>query len=190
MPETATHHNSATADNAEVVLLSRLLSDIGLRKRFCEDREQVVAELTDDATTATFLSAIDFTQLDAQAETLLGKRQHEIAELLPLTWRRLGNDARKLFREYAATSLWPEGHLRHLFDACAFVMWLRQSGWPSVDAEFNRISFAATGGRFAIRIVRETSRWLPGLQFLARTRSGRVRQLILRSCIMRRHDGR
>lgn len=190
MPETSTHCDPVVSDNVEVALLSRLLTDDGLRKRFCEDRERVVAELADDPATATFLSAIDGGQLDAQAETLLGKRQHEVAELLPQTWRHLGSDARELFRDYAANSPWPEGHLRHLVDACDFVSWLRQSGRAAVDSEFNRISFAATGGRFAVRIIRETSQLLPGVQFLARNRSGHVRQFILSCCGICRTGGR
>lgn len=160
-------------------LLARLLSDGELRRRFRDNREQVVNELTDCDSVAAFLLAIDSEQLDAQAETLIAKRQHEVASTLPGSWHKLGKDACSLFRKYAAESAWPEGHLRHLLDASEFGAWLGRTDRTPVIGEWNRVRFGTTGRRFALHIFRDAT-VLPTLQFLLRWGNGRVCNFMLR----------
>jgi hypothetical protein len=179
MSESSLGPGVGQSGHSEVALLSRLLSDSQLRQRFREDAQSVALELADDEADVTFLLAIDHAQLEAQAETLVSKRQHEVAQLLPLTWKQLGQEAAGLFRTYAAESAWPEGHTRHLGDAIEFGLWLsRRSQHEPVGSEWNRIRFAASGRRLAARIVRDR-RVRFGLQILVRQRNGRIRQLVL-----------
>jgi hypothetical protein len=76
--------------NDEVSLLARLLGDNELRRRFVDDSQRVAQELTDDPASMEFLMRLDPLQLEAQAETLIAKRQHEVAQFLPETWERHG----------------------------------------------------------------------------------------------------
>lgn len=164
--------------DATVSLMSRLLSDAELRRQFHEDRQSVVARLTDDPEAMAFLESVDSQQLDAQAETLISKRQHEVAELMPQTWLKLSDDAGPLFRNYVEQAPWPEGHLRHVLDALEFATWLSHSQHAVVGSERNRITFAASDGRFSIRLLRNDT-VLFGVQILMRQRSGRIRQSVL-----------
>lgn len=180
MPDSPAEQCAGHSARSQVALLSRLLSDSHLRQQFYEDRERVAVELADDDADATFLLTIDPVQLEAQAETLISKRQHEVAQLLPLTWKQLGHDAADLFRAYAAESAWPEGHTRHLLDAVEFGLWLsRRSQHKPVGLEWNRTRFAASDGDLAAHFVHERPMRF-GLQILFRQRSGQIRQLVLR----------
>ena len=161
--------------NPSVALMSLLLSDRELRERFRSNRQALVVELTDDPEAAQFLNSIDASQLDAQAETLISKRQHEVAELLPETWRQLGNEAARLFRTYADKAPWPAGHQRHILDAQSFAEWLSQSQQPVIVSEANRIRFIAANSRLAVHLIRD-ARTLVGVQVLMRQRNGRIRQ--------------
>ena len=83
--------------DANVALLAQLLSDRQLRIRFRENVDDMVRELTDDQAGRAFLRSLDHRLLEAQAETLITKRQHEVAQLLPLTWKQLAESAPSLF---------------------------------------------------------------------------------------------
>lgn len=169
---------SGAADDSEVDLLSRLLSDSVLRQRFRENSFDVIEELTDSAEAATFLSAINHEQLEAQAETLIGKRRHEVAQLMPLTFERLDGDADELFRSYVSDSPWPKGHSRHLRDAAAFGTWLHtRSPHEAVRIEWNRLCFAESGRTVSAHIMHHRPiRFV--VQLLIRKRNGRVRQFL------------
>ena len=92
----------------EVSLLSLLLGDVELRRRFIGNSQQVARELTDDPATIEFLMKLDHLQLEKQAESLVSKRQHEVAALMPVTWQQLGGTAVSRFRNFAAESSWPQ----------------------------------------------------------------------------------
>lgn len=165
--------------NDEVSLLARLLGDNALRRRFVADSQQVTRELTDDPDCTEFLASLDHLQLVNQAETLIAKRQHEVAQLLPETWKRPGGISASLFKSYAAESEWPGGHNRHLKDAESFGTWLvgRAKG-ELVMTELHRVRFLLSRRRLAVRIVRGC---LTGfrIQILFRQRSGHLRELTL-----------
>ena len=164
--------------NNEVLLLARLLGDAELRRRFAGNAQQVARVLTDDPDSIDFLTRLDSLQLESQAETLITKRQFEVAELLPTTWQRLGRAAASHFRNYAGESGWPEGYNRHIRDAHTFACWLsgRQLGELDI-AEWNRIRFRLTERRLAIRIVL-CGLMLPRLQILFQKQDGRIREVI------------
>ncbi|MGZ0172527.1 MAG: hypothetical protein ACKVHE_23555 [Planctomycetales bacterium] len=165
--------------DAEVAVLARLLSDVELRRRFVEDPERVALEITDAPLLVTFLVGLNPAQLEAQAVTLVSKRQHEVSELLPKTWRRLGATAASLFRAYAAGSVWPGGHTRHLQDAEAFARWLTTKADCRPEmAEWNRVRFALSGRRAEIRFVRGRGARC-GFQLLFRHSNGCLRELVL-----------
>ncbi len=160
--------------NDEVSLLARLLGDNELRQRFVGDSQLVARELTDNPGSIEFLMRLDHQQLECQAETLVAKRQHEVAELLPETWQQLGRTAVSRFRNYVAESSWPDGHTRHIRDADAFAGWLfdRQI-WELEIAEWNRLRFRLTERRLALRILTD-GLILPRLQILFRKKDGRI----------------
>lgn len=158
----------------EVALLARLLGDAELRRRFVGDSQLVARELTDDSATIEFLMRLDHRQLENQAETLVAKRQHEVAELLPETWQQLGRTAISRFRNYVAESSWPDGHTRHIRDADAFAGWLFDQQIRELEiAEWNRLRFRLTERRLTLRIV-TNGLILPRLQILLRKRDGRI----------------
>ncbi|MFT5095977.1 MAG: hypothetical protein ACKVII_20805 [Planctomycetales bacterium] len=165
--------------DANVALLAQLLSDRQLRIRFRENVDDMVRELTDDQAGRAFLRSLDHRLLEAQAETLITKRQHEVAQLLPLTWKQLAESAPSLFAAYVDESVWPEGHNRHLHDAECFGRWLAgRADSRLVRAEWSRVRFRISGSRVTIRIVRGgVLRY--EIQILFRRNSGQVRERIL-----------
>ena len=160
--------------------LTQLLSDPTLRQRFESDRCAVVNELGVSNEDAELLRRLDSQKLQQQAQELMHKRQSEVARLMPITWERLSDDARKLFRDYVDTTPWPCGHQRHLHDAAGFSGFLRtHTSGKTVKSECNWIEFRAGNRRFAIRFVRD----LPldgsercGIQFLYRNWQGHAKQ--------------
>ena len=190
MRESSASPGVGQSGHSNVTLLSRLLSDSQLRQRFRADPQRVAVELTDDAADVTFLLSLDHGQLEAQAETLVSKRQHEVAQLLPLTWKQLGHEATSLFRAYASKAAWPEGYTRHLCDAVEFGLWLsRRSQHTPVGLGWNRVRFAASSRRLAVRIIRDR-RVRCGLQILVRQRSERIRQFVLQPGLPWRREHR
>lgn len=167
--------------NDEVSLLARLLGDAEVRRRFVGDSQLVARELTDDPATVEFLMRLDHLQLESQAETLVAKRKHEVSQLLPETWERLGSSSASLFKSYAAESIWPDGHDRHLKDAESFGSWLvGRARSELVMTELHRVRFLLSRRRLSVRIVRGG---LIGfrVQILFRDRSAHVHELILGS---------
>jgi hypothetical protein len=155
-------------------VLGRLLADPALRAEFRRDPAATARRLDAD------LSAIDPDELERQAETLVDKRFHEVAKLLPRTIALQGGDAARIFAAHASL-FWPEGHRRHADDAVAFVRFLRERDFPWVRAEYTRLVFAMRGSRLSFRLVPDA--WVGGrarraLQILYRRR-GAVRSLAL-----------
>ena len=165
--------------DAEVAMLARLLSDVQLRRRFVDDPGAVALEMTDDPSLVEFLVSLDPAQLEAQAETLVLKRQHEVSALMPKTWQSLGATVVSLFRAYAADSVWPDGHTRHLQDAEAFGRWLAtQTDRQPVMAEWNRVRFALSRRRAEVRFVHSGGARC-GIQIMFRHSNGRLRDFVL-----------
>lgn len=152
--------------------LGRLLADPALREEFRRDPAGTAARL--DAT----LSGIDPAALEKQAESLVAKRLHEVAKLMPRTFERLGPAASGHFRGFAGTR-WPRGHRRHLEDAVAFGRFLRERGERGLcRSELNRLCFLHEGARWALRLVpdaRAGGRDRAALQVLWRDKRGAVR---------------
>jgi hypothetical protein len=157
-------------------VLGRLLADPALRAQLRRDPDAVARALDADAGA---LRDLELAALEQQAETLIDKRFHEVAKLLPLTMARLGGEARAAFEEHAARH-WPEGHRRHADDAAAFGRFLGERKLPSSASELNRLCFAMGTGRLSLRFVADA--WVGGrarraLQVLYRRR-GSVRSLV------------
>ncbi len=160
--------------------LTQLLSDPTLRDRFETDRCVVVDELGVGDEDAELLRRLDSQKLQQQAQGLMHKRQSEVARLMPITWERLSDEARKLFCDYAETTPWPSGHRRHFQDAAGFSEFLQtQTPDKTVKSECNWIDFRAGNGRFAIKFVRDLlldGNERCGIQFLYRNSQGHEKQ--------------
>ena len=129
--------------------LGRLLSEPAAREAhranpvaWCEavgvepDAREVVCEL-------------DPAELAVQAQVLLDKRRAEVAERIPRTAARLGDELAPLFQRYAPAT-WPRGHLRHLHDALGFLRFLQREAPASphsLDEAFLRADLARRQGR-------------------------------------------
>lgn len=109
-----------------VTALGRLLSSAAERRSYLEDPGAWVAPLgLPDPAERELLSSLDPAELEAQARVLVEKRAGEVAERLPRTRARLGEDFAPLFARFVELN-WPRGHLRHLHDALAFLRWLQR----------------------------------------------------------------
>jgi hypothetical protein len=108
-----------------VSALGRLLSRAEERRRFTEDRQAWVEALgLADLAERELLLRLEPSELEAQARVLIEKRAGEVAERLPRTRARLGEEFAPLFARFVELD-WPRGHLRHLYDALGFLHWLR-----------------------------------------------------------------
>lgn len=158
-------------------LLAQLLGEPDLRDRFRSDREAVfeALEVPDDVRRS--FETIDAEALDAQADSLVTKRLHEVADLLPRTFAALGHEAAPAFRSFAA-EFWPTGHRRHPRDAWEFCRYLTRTRPDVVDAvERNRVRFLADNRWFAVHLVRSGGHL--ALQWLAHRR-GRLHESVRR----------
>jgi len=104
--------------------LARLYTDAALRERFAAAPLAVGRELGLDAVEAAQLAWLSTAQLNLFANSLRGKRRHEVAKLLPLTCQLLGANFAALFERHADASL-PAGSKKHLADALGFAKFLR-----------------------------------------------------------------
>jgi hypothetical protein len=128
---------------------ARLLGSGELRTRFAENPQAVAAELGEPR-----LASLDPAELERQAATLVAKRRHEAAKLLPRTFEALGRDAAPIFEEFAA-GFWPEGATRHAQDASAFCGWLAARKDLRLDPEERlRLRFALGKQHVLLGLVR------------------------------------
>lgn len=67
---------------------------------------------------------LDSNELDRAAETLIRKRISQTRSLLPASCKLLGNEYRRLFREYAQSHHF-DGYRAILLDADGFATWIR-----------------------------------------------------------------
>lgn len=147
------------------LVLGRLLADADLRALLRRD-PSAAAEALDAS--PDDLAGLDADDLEAQAETLVGKRLHEVAKLLPRS------TTPELFRAHAA-AFWPRGHRRHLEDALAFARFLEDRGAPRSRSEIRRLRFAAGSGRWSAGFVSDAplgGRTRTALQVLWRSPRG------------------
>jgi len=164
--------------------LGRLLRDPKLRAAFRRDPHAAAARLGIRDSDREAVAALDADGVEAQARTLLEKRLHEVATLLPLTFARLGPEGSRRFLEHAQAE-WPEGHTRHLEDAASFGGLLEVGGDRRLcRAELNRVRFALGRSRFSVRAVRGVplgGRFRLAVQVLwqSRTRTPKERFLYL-----------
>jgi hypothetical protein len=106
--------------------LARIYTDSDLRERFFADPQAVGRQLGLASDESARLAQIPPQQAAYFAASLLNKRIHEVAKLLPLSARLLGQQFRKLFREYAQTGV-PSGTKKHTEDAISFAAYAERS---------------------------------------------------------------
>ena len=163
-----------------VTALGRLLRDPALRERFARDPAAGARALDVRDGDREALAGLDPAAVERQARTLVEKRLHEVARLLPLTFARLGAEARRRFLAHAP-SFWPTGHARHMDDAVEFARLLVSNGVEGVcRAEANRVCFSSQGRRLALHAVGDLpvgGRPRRALQLLYRGRGGATREL-------------
>jgi hypothetical protein len=131
-----------------VTALGRLLTEPGARDAFARDRAAWIRAAGVEVGAQTLLD-LDLGELSVQAQLLVDKRRGEIASWIPRTRTRLGESFVGHFARFAPTS-WPQGHLRHLHDALAFLLWLRTAAprTPhSLDEAYLRAHLARREGR-------------------------------------------
>ena len=170
------------SDRDLTTAVGRLLTDPVLRREFENSPVEVARKVAiRDVDREAFLS-LDPREVQAQAQTLLEKRLHEVARLLPVTFKQLDPRARTYFLDYA-NSRWPKGHARHLDDAVGFCHYLGEIGVMEVSrSEFNRVKFILERGRFSIHFVKDfpvNDRRRPALQILFRRHRRHMRQGVL-----------
>lgn len=137
-------------------ILGLLLQDSRLRKRLAKNRTAVMRELGAAQEQASFINGLNLQQLEAQAESLIRKRQYEASRVIPETWSRLGRHGQVHFRKYADQAPWPQGHRRHFIDAAMFCDVIKSIGLSGyLKSEHQRVAFLAGHQRFSIRIVND-----------------------------------
>ena len=171
------------ADRDLTAALADLLSDPALRRAYADDPAAVARQLgVGDADRPAFL-VLDRQGLEAQANSLVNKRLHEVTGLLPVTFTRLGAEAGRLFRAYADTQ-WPEGHTRHVTDAVSFCQYLKIIGLSDkvCGLELQWLTFRLSKRRISITWVNDIpvrDRLRPGLQILVRKPNRDIWQSVL-----------
>ncbi len=172
------------SDRDFTTALARLLTDRSLLESYRVDARETAERLSVRPSDVDAFLSLDAADLEAQAETLVRKRFHEVAGMIPETITGLGGreEARHAFEEYAATR-WPGGHRRHLADAVAFCAHLLGQERRTVcRAEYHRLRFVLCRRRFAIHLVRDLvvdGRARPALQILYGARGDSPRQIAL-----------
>ena len=124
--------------------------------------------------------ALDSIELDRAAETLVRKRISQTRSLLPESCKLLGNEYRRLFREYAQAHHF-DGHRAILHDADRFAKWLLRelssdrlkqiaSSHLRDALRWEQEICRARLSRIRIRILRVSNRWRLVLRFKDRLR--------------------
>ena len=143
------------SDRDFTTALARLLTDRSLLESYRVDARETAERLSVRPSDVDAFLSLDAADLEAQAETLVRKRFHEVAGMIPETITGLGGreEARHVFEEYATTR-WPAGHRRHLADAVAFCAHLLGQERRTVcRAEYHRLRFVLCRRRVAMHVV-------------------------------------
>ncbi len=162
--------NSTNAVN----ILSLLLSQSSLRKRFRENAHQLLDELEVQPEDRAVIESIHPDQLDLQSNLLIEKRMKHVKDFVPVTFCSLGNKAEEIFSCYAE-SFWPVSYRRHFEDTLHFLNFLKKNGESYDSSECNRMTFLHSGKRLAISflakaMVRGHNRMVLQVQYRWRTR--------------------
>ena len=104
-------------------VLARLYTNAPLRERFHADPLAVARELGFSDEEARRLAEVPPARLDSFARSLHSKRLGQVAKLLPLSRRALGQTFDEAFRRFADSYV-PKGTKKHLGDALAFADYL------------------------------------------------------------------
>lgn len=129
--------------------LGRLLSDPAARAAHRSDPMAWCEAVGVEPEAREVVCDLDPRELAVQAQVLIDKRRGEVAERIPRTAARLGEELAPLFQRYAPAT-WPRGHLRHLHDALGFLAFLQREeprAPHSLDEAFLRADLARREGR-------------------------------------------
>ena len=160
--------------------LGRLLTDASLRRGFRADPAGTADAMGVTMTDRRRIIELCIEDLETQANTLISKRFHAVAAILPQTMMALGEASFASFVPYA-NGFWPRGHLKHFEDAVAFGRFLQTRGVHQLNAlELNRVAFLVEQRRCALYWAPRAAvsgRLRHVLQLLFRKR-GQVRQVL------------
>ena len=150
---------------------TRLLIDANLRCRFRSNPDSVAHELAIGDSEKRLFVSLDPAELEAQAESLIRKRFHEVQQRLPKTCDGMGEHRLNVFRRYARQH-WPTGHERHHTDAVEFGAYLQglRTGLLFVP-EWNRERFTLSRKRWCVNLLRPNGNWVTrrfGIELLFR----------------------
>ncbi|HYO62387.1 MAG TPA: hypothetical protein VER08_01905 [Pyrinomonadaceae bacterium] len=142
--------------------LARLYTDEGLRGRFFADPAAVGGELGLSAEEARRLAEVGSSRAEYFAASLVNKRLGEVSKLLPLTAGVLGQEFRRLFREFAAREPVPAGLKKHLRDAVTFAEFVERGRrlksvappWLAELLSYEKESLRARGSLSRLRVRR------------------------------------
>ena len=162
-----------------ITALGRLLRDGNLRDAFAASPQAVAGRINlGRHDWPAFLQLVP-EDLEFQARILLRKRLELVRQLLPETVRRLGENFRPHFLEYARVN-WPDEPRAALHDAFQFCGRIKPPQLVS-KSEWNRLRFALSEKHLAVHcLLRETLRGKTRLrlQVFFRGRSKQWREFI------------
>lgn len=133
----ATKSNEGKPKTDFVSLLSQILTHPKTLECFIDDSAGFIRQFEISENDREALLSLEPDQIRNQADTLLNKRWHEVRKLIPITIAGLDEQGSDLFRFYAANQ-WPEGHCRHLIDACGFLKFIKTNNVGNVDTSEKR----------------------------------------------------
>jgi hypothetical protein len=139
--------------------LVRLYTDAALRERFAQDPGRAAAELLAEADDQEYLCEVPPGDLESYARSLIAKRWGDVAKLVPLMCRAIGESMlRRAFEAYARTPA-PGGTRPVMRDALAFAEHWRETPGPIEDwqldvARYERTRLELLLRRAALRIAR------------------------------------
>ena len=117
-----------------VQLLADLLADPRVRDELVHSPQELFARYELTLAEQRSLEAVNIQQLEEQAQSLIRKRWHAVARLIPDT---IGSgpqqEMRSLF-EFYATRHWPGDFRRHWLDAHEFLRFLDANDLPYANA--------------------------------------------------------
>lgn len=105
-------------------LLALLFTNDNLRQAFSLEPEKIGLQNDLNEREINDLKLILSDQINFFADSLIGKRLHEVEKILPLTKKILGEDFQNLFRDFSQTFN-PKSVKKHLEDAIEFCGFLQ-----------------------------------------------------------------
>ena len=114
--------------------ITLLLSNPEERSLFFENRRSWIDKKDIPNDEVYILEGIVESELKMQAKLLLDKRQNEVSELIPETWKKLNDKGPELFKQYAEHN-WPDGPKKLFIDAKDFLNYLMSIEPESVSGK-------------------------------------------------------